>query len=191
MKKIFLVLMLCAFGSCIAQNKNYTRPQIDSICAVKNAKNVEILISNGDKKVLSDKQTKSGSHTIKGKGNFKLLVYNLLEESMDIGPSPIEVEKRKDKKNKTLLKGHLESVVQFTNGNYEKIKATFYYQNGEIFQLELSIQKKETKESSSSFLQIPGEDINSGKLDKNIVDGMPIADWIAKKNNEILNLFKK
>ncbi|RXR20332.1 hypothetical protein [Flavobacterium stagni] len=191
MKKLFLGIILGMSWIGFAQNHTYTRFQIDSICAVKNAKNVEILVANGDKKVLSDKQTASGSHTIKGKGSFKLLVYNLLEESMEIAAPPVEVEKRKNIKNKTLLKGQLESVINFTNGNFEKITATFYYQNGAILQLELSIQKKNGKEQSSSTLHLPGEDIQAGKLDENIVDGMPIADWIAKKNDEILNLFKK
>ncbi|MEN9335291.1 MAG: hypothetical protein RLZZ500_278 [Bacteroidota bacterium] len=189
MNKIALFLFLSCLGNLTAQNNAFTTAQIDSICAIKNAKNVEILISNGDKKVLSDKQTTSGSHTIKGKGSFTLMVYNLLLDDYTNVVEPVEL--RKNKKDKVLLKGKLESTIHFTNGNFEKVSAIFYYQENTIQLLELTIQKKNGKESSNTVLRIPGEDIKGGQLNENIVDGMPIAEWINKKNDEILNLFKK
>ncbi len=189
-KQIFILLFL--IGSAVwAQKKTFTVKQIDSICTNKNDKNVELLISNGDKKVLSDKQTASGSHTIKGKGNFKLLVYNLLESDSEKEALVNDDKERKKKKNKILLKGQLESIINFSGGNYEKVTATFYYQNNTIQVLELTFSKKTGKDLSTTRMRVTGEEIASGKLESIQIDGMPLADWIAKKNEEILKLYKK
>jgi hypothetical protein len=183
MRKLFFLFFLISFN-CFSQKiskLDFTISEIDSLCKKESC----IIIHDFGGEIKAEKLIKKNTETeikIIGSGYGGIKPHSYQAVALNYEKLTPEEKRRNDKvKYCQLIRADYNSVINYEDGTYHKVKAEFYYSQNELFYIKYKELDFDNKIENTTYY-----DFFLTELEKELNENQYLKKWIKDTNEEIV-----